>query len=85
MVVVTGATGHVGNALVRLLRSRGERVRAMAMQGEDASSLERLGAEVVRADVRDTESLRPAIRGADVLYGLPPELAQIAQAVEAQL
>jgi len=42
----------------------------MAMPGEDASSLERLGAEIVRADVRDIASLRPAIQGADVLYHL---------------
>lgn len=70
MVVVTGATGHVGNALVRLLRERGEQVRAMAMPGEDTKSIEGLGVEIVRADVRDIASLRPAIRGADVLYHL---------------
>jgi dihydroflavonol-4-reductase len=70
MVVVTGATGHVGNALVRLLVSKGERVRAMAMPGEDACCLDALGVDVVRADVLDPGSLKPLLAGADVVYHL---------------
>ena len=35
MNLVTGATGHIGNVLVRLLNERGEKVRAMVMPGED--------------------------------------------------
>jgi len=70
MVVVTGAAGHLGNALVRLLRSRGESVRAMAMPGEDTGSIDGLGVEIVRADVRDARTLPAVIGGADVLYHL---------------
>ena len=39
MIVVTGAPGHIGNNLVRLLLERGQKVRCMALRGERATSL----------------------------------------------
>jgi dihydroflavonol-4-reductase len=39
MNLVTGATGHIGNVLVRLLLERGEKVRAMIMPGENPTPL----------------------------------------------
>ena len=38
-VTVTGATGHLGNVLVRELVRRGKRVRAVALPGDGARSL----------------------------------------------
>jgi len=38
MIVVTGATGHVGGELVRQLVERGEDVRAL-VRGDDVSSM----------------------------------------------
>ncbi len=38
MDLVTGATGHIGNVLVRQLVSRGQKVRALVMPGEDLNS-----------------------------------------------
>ena len=39
MILVTGATGHIGNVLVRELRRKRARVRALLMPGEDRTPL----------------------------------------------
>jgi dihydroflavonol-4-reductase len=70
MNLVTGATGHIGNVLVRLLLERGEKVRAMIMPGEDASPLKDLPVEVIEADVLDYQSLLKAFEYMDVVYHL---------------
>ena len=35
--LVTGATGHIGNVLVRKLIDKGEKVRALILPGEDTA------------------------------------------------
>jgi dihydroflavonol-4-reductase len=70
MIVVTGAPGHLGNNLVRLLLEKGEKVRAMVLRGEDLTPLRGLDVEVVEGDVRDPESLDNAFRGADLVFHL---------------
>lgn len=70
MIVVTGATGHIGNVLVRKLLKRGENVRAVIPAGEDARSLEGLEVERVEGDLRDSESLIRAFEGARMVYHL---------------
>lgn len=70
MIVVTGATGHIGNVLVRELVSRGERVRAVIPPFEDASCLDGLKVEMVEGDVRQIDSLIQAFKGSDVVYHL---------------
>ncbi len=70
MNLVTGATGHIGNVLVRLLLERGESVRAMIMPGEDSSPLEGLQVEIVEADVLDYASLLKAFENIHIAYHL---------------
>ena len=70
MILVTGATGHIGNALVRKLLNQGEKVRALIMREEDASSIRDLGLECVEGDVLDPASLKPALAGVDTVYHL---------------
>mgnify|MGYP001024430099 FL=1 len=70
MNLVTGATGHIGNVLVRDLLARGERVRAMLMPGEDPSPLYGLDVERIEADVLDFQSLLGAFLGIEVVYHL---------------
>jgi dihydroflavonol-4-reductase len=65
-VVVTGASGHVGANLVRILLARGERVRALVHN--DQRAVEGLDVEVVRGDICDPDRILPAFRGADVVY-----------------
>ena len=69
MIVVTGATGHVGNVLVRSLVAQGATgVRALVGPSGQTASLAGLDVETVEADVRDCESLVRVFRGAEVVY-----------------
>ena len=70
MVLVTGAAGHLGAALVRDLLDRGEKVRVFVLPEEDISSLNGMPLEVMKGNVLDRESLRPALEGVDVVYHL---------------
>ena len=67
---VTGATGHLGNVLVRELLRRGKRVRALVEPGDEARALAGLDVEVVRGDVLRPETLPAAFAGTDVLFHL---------------
>jgi dihydroflavonol-4-reductase len=58
MIVITGATGHLGNVLVRKLVNQNKKVRALILPGEDIASLEGLEVEKVEGDVRVPDSLR---------------------------
>jgi dihydroflavonol-4-reductase len=51
MILVTGATGHIGNVLIRKLLRRKEKVRAMVMPHEDRAALKGLDVEIVEGDV----------------------------------
>ena len=66
--LVTGANGHVGNNLCRLLVERGERVRAMIRPSADPAPLAGLDLEVVRGDVTDAESSARAVAGCGRVY-----------------
>lgn len=70
MILVTGATGHVGNVLVRELLARGYAVRALTLPGEDCNSLEGLKVECVPGDVLDPSVLESAMQGVDLVFHL---------------
>lgn len=69
-ILVTGATGHIGNVLVRKLLERGEKVRALILPGEDASALEGVPTETVEGDVLDSSSLWQAFSGVKGVFHL---------------
>jgi len=70
MNLVTGATGHIGNVLVRHLLANGEKVRALIWRGEDTTPLDGLSVETVEGDVLDLDSLSPALRGVRRVFHL---------------
>jgi dihydroflavonol-4-reductase len=70
MILVTGATGHIGNVLVRKLLDQGEKVRALIWRGEDTTPLKDLAVEKVQGDVLDPASLKPALCGVDTVFHL---------------
>jgi dihydroflavonol-4-reductase len=70
MLLVTGATGHIGNVLVRELVQAGEKVRALVLKGEDLSPLSGLGVEIVEGDILDCDSLSRAAEGVTHVYHL---------------
>jgi uncharacterized protein YbjT (DUF2867 family) len=63
MIVVTGATGNVGQPLVRELVAAGEEVTAVSRRAEDVP-----GARTVQVDLVTPSSLRPALTGAEVVF-----------------
>jgi dihydroflavonol-4-reductase len=70
MIAVTGATGHIGNVLVRKLAGTGMRIRALMLPGEDPKPLESTDAEIVSGDIRDKNSLIKAFSGAKIVFHL---------------
>ncbi len=65
LYLVTGATGLVGNNVVRLLLERGERVRVLTRGSSDPRPLADLPVESVLGDVRDAASIQRALDGVE--------------------
>jgi uncharacterized protein YbjT (DUF2867 family) len=65
-IVVTGATGKQGGALIKELAGKGFTLRAMTRHpdGEAAQKLRTAGVEVVAGDLDDAASLQRAVAGA---------------------
>jgi len=66
-VLVVGATGFLGQEVVRALLARGKSVRALARDGTDPGPLRDLGVEIVRGNMLDPPSLERALDGATAL------------------
>ncbi len=70
LVLVTGANGHLGNNLVRLLISKGYQVRASVRNIKNTKPFEGLDCEVVQADITDRNSMAQALRGVETFYAV---------------
>jgi len=70
MWLITGATGHIGNVLVRKLLKRGEKVRALIPPKESREPLEGLDVEAVEGDVLNLDSLFESMRGIRGIFHL---------------
>ncbi len=66
-ILVTGATGLVGNNVVRLLLEQGRKVRALTRAIPSKRPLEGLDVEIVHGDVDDIDSLERACEGVDLV------------------
>ncbi len=83
-ILITGATGKVGTALVSELRARDLPVRAL-VRGHDARSavLAAQGAEIVVADMYDPDQLQAALTGVQHAWYLPPMVPLMIQSAAA--
>lgn len=66
-ILVTGASGFLGARLVELLTQKGYPVRTLVRKLSNTSKLRACGVEVYFGDVADSESLRPAFQGIDIV------------------
>ena len=75
-VLVTGATGKVGNAVARALAARGDEVRALVRDPRRARELLPAGIELARGDVTDVGSIVGAVEDRELVFtahGLPEQ------------
>ncbi|HVV92245.1 MAG TPA: hopanoid-associated sugar epimerase [Hyphomicrobiales bacterium] len=63
-VLITGASGFLGAALVRAFRDAGDEVRALVRRSSPRREIEGLGAAIVESDVLDRASIAAAAKGA---------------------
>jgi dihydroflavonol-4-reductase len=70
LILVTGATGHIGNVLVRKLIERGKQVRALILPGENTTSLTGLNVDMVEGDVLNLSSLWKPFQGVRGVFHL---------------
>jgi uncharacterized protein YbjT (DUF2867 family) len=88
MILVTGAAGKTGNAVVKALAAKGASVRALIRRPEQAVALKALGvAEVSVGSLEDPRSLLLAAAGTRAIYHVCPNVSRdelsIARAVAA--
>jgi len=73
-ILVTGATGYLGSAVVRHLVKAGYYVRALVRELSHTEALEALGVELVYGDIRGAESLIEACKGVDIVIHMAAAL-----------
>jgi len=69
-VLVTGASGFIGEGVVERLLARGDAVRALVRATSRTDALARLGAELAWGHVCDAASVRAAVEGVDAVVHL---------------
>lgn len=63
MYIVTGAAGHLGSTVIRLLSAKKEKIRALIMPSESGEAFD--GVQYFRGDVRDIKTLMPMFENTD--------------------
>lgn len=75
MYAIMGATGHTGGAAANDLLALGKAVRVVGRNPEKLALLQNKGAEVLIADVEDSQGLSYAFTGCEAAYVLiPPKM-----------
>ena len=71
MILVTGGTGFIGQALIRQLISHGEEVRTLVRPSQKSPHLPKgVPVDVVVSSLLDERGVRAAMRGVDAVYHL---------------
>ena len=71
-VAVTGASGHIGNCLVRELKKRGAEVKVLVHDFKN--DLDKLDVEIIQGNLLEPESLKLLCSGADVVFHLAAKI-----------
>jgi dihydroflavonol-4-reductase len=72
-IAVTGASGHIGSNLIRMLIDRGHQVRVLFYK--DNRGFRDLPLEHIRGSLENTESLRELVSGTDVVFHLAAQIS----------
>lgn len=75
MILVTGAAGKTGRAVIEALVARAQAVRGLVRRSEQVGRLQRLGVQdVVVGEIRDPAVVGRAARGVQALYHIAPNM-----------
>ncbi|MCH9048510.1 MAG: NAD-dependent epimerase/dehydratase family protein [Proteobacteria bacterium] len=69
-ILITGANGFIGSAVMRHLLGVGHDIRAVVRPGSDRRNLEGFPVEIVEGDLNDKVSLEQAVRGCNAVFHL---------------
>jgi len=72
MIVITGASGHIGSKIAASLLLQGQKVRCVARTAEKLEEFAGKGAEVSTISLADTSALIKAFSGADAVFAMIP-------------
>ncbi|MBP3048972.1 NmrA/HSCARG family protein [Bacillus subtilis subsp. subtilis] len=73
MILITGANGQTGRAVIKALLSKGERIRAFVHTTEQIQEIKSLGQiEVVAGDMLDQKAVDEAFIGVSTVYHICP-------------
>ncbi len=76
MILVTGAAGKTGRAVLRALAGRREPVRALVHRADQAPSLQALGVqETLVGDLLDRAGMQRAVDGVRAIYHMAPNVS----------
>ena len=76
MILVTGAAGKTGQAILRKLIAGGETVRALVHRSDQRSTVRKLGVEdILVGDMGDQAIVRRATQGARAVYHICPNVS----------
>jgi dihydroflavonol-4-reductase len=64
-IFVTGATGQTGSNVCEQLIERGDHVRALVRNPDEATALADIGVELVKGDISDADDVMRAAKGAE--------------------
>ncbi len=73
IVAVTGASGHIGNCLVRELKKQGVRIRVLVHNFRN--DLDEMDVELIQGNLLDPESLNFLCEGVDVVFHLAAQIS----------
>jgi uncharacterized protein YbjT (DUF2867 family) len=76
MILVTGAAGKTGKALIKALTAKGAKVRGLVRHQERAAEIEALGATTAIGTFDDAQTLAVAARDIDAVYHICPNASR---------
>ena len=76
MILITGAAGKTGKAVIKALVARGAVVRAFVRNLAHEATLRAMGvSEVVAGEMDDADALSLAVRGVDAIHHICPNVS----------
>lgn len=74
IILVTGAAGKTGQAVIKALLERNQSVRALVHREKHVQTLKALGIQVNFGDMRSDATLRDAVREVEAIYHICPNV-----------